>query len=81
MDERLHFEAASSQEDSATFAVTDGNGYQIFDRDKRKGKHVIVSVAEEKAVDSYNQTFTCSIHLSPSQAINLRDWLSHHFPQ
>ena len=79
-EDRLHFEAASSLEDGATFAITDGNGYQIFDRDKRTGKHVVVAVSQEQAVDSYNYTFECTTHLNQKQAVELRDWLIAHFP-
>lgn len=37
---------------------------------------ICISVADEQAVDSYNQSFECSIHLRREQAIKLRDWLS-----
>jgi hypothetical protein len=39
-----------------------------------------VSVAEEKAVDSYNQSFECSLTMTDEQAIQLRDWLLDHYP-
>ena len=80
MDPRLHFEASGSDEDSATFVFTDQP--DIWDpEDYPKGRVVIVSVAEEQAMDSYNSMFTCSIHLAESQALELRDWLNYHFPK
>ncbi len=39
-----------------------------------------IAVAEEMAVDSYNQTFDCSILLDADSAIGLRDFLILHFP-
>jgi hypothetical protein len=41
---------------------------------------VCISVAQEQAVDSYNQTFNCSIHLDQHQARMLRDWLIRNVP-
>lgn len=38
--------------------------------------HVRFSVTEEKAMDSYNQTFTCNVNLPLDQARSLRDWLT-----
>ncbi len=49
-----------------------------FTRDK--SGLLIVSVAEEQAVDSYNQSFECTAHLTPDQAVQLRDWLNKQFP-
>lgn len=43
-------------------------------------KRLIISVAEEQAVDSYNETFTCSVVLEPNEVIQLRDMLLKHFP-
>lgn len=79
LEPRLHFEAKSSWEDGATFAITDGNG-EVSGSDKITGKCVAVSVAEEKAVGSYNEWFECTVHLGPDQAKALRDWLIAHFP-
>lgn len=78
METRLHFEAGGSEEDSVTFAITDGD--EALFR-PRKGKFVAVSVAEEHAVDSYNSTFECTFHLDETQAIAVRDWLNAHFPK
>lgn len=41
---------------------------------------LIVNVAQECAVDSYNQSFECSLHMSLSQTVQLRDWLNKQFP-
>lgn len=40
------------------------------------GEGVYVSVSEEKAVDSYNDSFECSIRLTPDQFTQLRDWVN-----
>ena len=37
---------------------------------------VTISVTEEKAVDSYNATFTCSVRLPRETARTLRDFLT-----
>ena len=37
---------------------------------------LIVSVSEEKAVDSYNESFECTLTMTPSQVVLLRDWLN-----
>jgi hypothetical protein len=40
------------------------------------GDHcVTISVTDEQAVDSYNQTFTCEALLPRPEAERLRDWL------
>lgn len=36
---------------------------------------ICVSVAEEQAMDSYNATFRCSIHLTKEQVASLHAWL------
>lgn len=45
-----------------------------------RGGGLTVAVEEEKAMDSYNQTFTCTISLTAAQAIALRDYLVKWFP-
>lgn len=40
-----------------------------------EGGGLRISVAEEKAVDSYNDSFTCSITMSRGQAEVLARWL------
>lgn len=38
---------------------------------------VTIAVTQEKAMDSYNETFTCSVTLSSDDAVRaLRDWLT-----
>lgn len=39
-----------------------------------------VAVSEEHAVDSYNQMFECTRHLTPDEARQLRDWMVRMFP-
>lgn len=63
----LRLEPSYSFEEGADFVKHDGNG-------------MTVSVAEEKAVDSYNQSFECSLTMTDEQAIQLRDWLLNHYP-
>ncbi len=63
MANRMMFQSAHSWEEEAIFSIED-NG------------QLCISVAEELAVDSYNQMFTCSVHLSKSKMRVLRDWLS-----
>jgi len=62
IDQTIRFEPNNTFEEGATFA---------FDQ---RG-HLLVSVSEEKAVDSYNQSFECTLTMTPEQAIQLRDWL------
>lgn len=65
-DKRLHFEGNHSFEEGSTFVINKDGGMEV-------------SVAEEQAVDSYNQSFTCHATLSKENAIRLRDWLYDHF--
>lgn len=56
-------------------------GANIFDSDGTmevtSGDHgVTFSVTEEKAVDSYNEMFTCKAVLPRVEAERLRDWLT-----
>lgn len=60
---RLVFESHNSWQDTAKF-VANAEG------------HITVSVAEEKAVDSYNETFECSFTLDQKEAAKLRDWIA-----
>jgi hypothetical protein len=64
MNEILVLEAESSWEDNLT-AAKDARG-------------ICVSVSQEKAMDSYNETFECSIHLTDEQAKTLLIWLAKH---
>jgi len=36
---------------------------------------ICISVQEEQAVDSYNCSFDCSIHLTIEQVVTLKEWL------
>lgn len=62
----LHLESNDTFEEGADFELA--------------GDGIVVSVSEEKAVDSYNQSFTCSLTMNRAQAVQLRDWLNRHFP-
>lgn len=61
-DNALILEASQSFEEGATVVPLDDGGIRI-------------SVAEEKAVDSYNQSFTCSISMTKAQAAEFYEWL------
>lgn len=65
---RLFVEAHDTFEEGATFVI-------------RKDGGLTVSVAEEKAVDSYNHSFQCRCKFSREEAIILRDWLNKAFPR
>ncbi len=62
----LFFETEESFEEGVEFYV-------------RADGRLSVEVAQEKAVDSHNQSFTCWGTLSREQAIRLRDWLLAEF--
>lgn len=64
---RLVFEAESSVEEGVIFVATEAGGLSV-------------AVAEEKPMDSYNETFECTVHLSGDNARLLRDWLIDMFP-
>lgn len=64
----IRFEATDTYEDGATFTIGESGG-------------VVVCVSEEKAVDSYNQWFECTLTMTPEQSIQLRDWLNAKFPK
>jgi hypothetical protein len=61
-DNRLVLSAEIYFEDEATFVFEDGK--------------LIVSVSEEKAMDSYNEMFECSLHLTAEQTKTLAGWLA-----
>jgi hypothetical protein len=46
----------------------------------KRSEGIIITVAEEKAVDSYNASFECSLTMTDEQAMELRDWLIYHYP-
>jgi hypothetical protein len=58
---RLVFQNQNDIENSAWFVRCDNT--------------VILTVAEEKAVDSYNTGFECTFDLTIEQASQLKDWL------
>lgn len=57
----------------------DGHGFEEGGWFKLHNGGLIVSVAQEQAVDSYNQSFECSLTMTREQAVQLRDWLIQHF--
>ncbi len=65
--ERFHFENESDAENELNAYITEGG-------------HLRVGVAEERAMDSYNETFECEAFLPAEDAERLRDFLLHHFP-
>jgi hypothetical protein len=65
--DRLTLEATQCFQEGAVFART-------------KDGSVVVCVSEEQAVDSYNQSFTCNMTMTPEQAVQLRNWLVMQFP-
>lgn len=69
MVERLHMEAEDSYEDSITFSIE-------YDAPGGKKGQLCIAVSEEQAVDSYNELFECTIHLTNAQTVMLRDWLN-----
>jgi len=71
-DDRLFLEPRSNWEEGLTASIETEEDGGFFD----PATPICISVAEEKAVDSYNQSFTCAMHLSIEQAAQLRDWLS-----
>lgn len=66
MEKSIRFEPSTSFEEGADFVLC--------------GDGIVMSVAEEKAVDSYNHSFECSLTMTKEQAIQLRNWLNFHFP-
>ena len=64
--DRFHYDNPSDSENEITVYLEDGALY--------------VAVADEKAVDSYNSTFECSIYLPEPAALKLRDYLVGRFP-
>ena len=61
-DSRLSLEGTYDFEEGVIFAVLNDGG-------------VAINVTEEQAVDSYNDSFTCTASLTVDQAVELRDWL------
>lgn len=65
--EQFHFENKSDSENELNAYITEAG-------------HLRIGVAEERAMDSYNQTFECEVYMPAETAENLRDFLCHHFP-
>lgn len=65
-DGRLYFEVAGDPDNAAVFYANTAGG-------------LMVAVSEEQAVDSFNETFECSIALAREDAIKLRDYLNEAF--
>lgn len=65
--DRFHFEDPRDSQNEVTIYPTQGGG-------------LYVAVAEERAVDSYNETFNCTIVLTDAEAKRLRDLLNGWFP-
>ena len=65
---RLYFESQEDHDNAAVFFVNKSDG-------------LTVSVAEVHPVDSYNDTFECTMFLSPEQARQLRDYLNMELPK
>jgi hypothetical protein len=47
---------------------------------RTKSDELAISVSEERAVDSYNATFECTLYVSPREARIIRDYLIKWFP-
>jgi len=82
MTDRLVLQSEHSFEDELVAAIEEGHEFTPIGADDciDIAGTVCISVAEEQAVDSYNQMFTCSIHLNADQARQLRDWLIRNVP-
>jgi hypothetical protein len=64
-DNRLLFEDPTDPDNTAIFVADE--------------KGLIVTVAEDRLVDSSNKTFECSITLPREAVVALRGWLSQRF--
>lgn len=78
---RFHCQTPHDAENELTIVPIDGPDEWRDRWDKRDLiGGVTISVADEKAVDSYNDTFECDISLTRDTAIELRDWLLNRYP-
>lgn len=57
----IFFDTEDTYEEGADFSIKRGR--------------LIIAVAQEQAVGSYNDSFECTATLSRKQGIELRDWL------
>jgi hypothetical protein len=55
----------------ATESFEEGAGF-VWAQEKDR---LFISVSEEKAVDSYNSSFECTLTATREQAVQLRNWL------
>jgi hypothetical protein len=65
--QRFHFENESDSENELNAIITE------------KG-HLRIGVAQEKAINSYNETFECEVRIPIDAAEKLRDFLLQNFP-
>lgn len=64
LDRGLHLENPCDSENVLTVSATEAG--------------VCISVSDEKAVDSYNETFECAFVMTRKDAIALRDYLNNY---
>lgn len=64
---RYYFEVDSDPQNAMTLFANKSGGLTI-------------AVSEEKAMDSYNEAFECSISLDANEAKKLRNYLLKYFP-
>lgn len=77
----FHYEAPHDSENELTIVPIEAPPRYPDWNDKRDlVGGITISVADEKAVDSYNSTFECDISLDKNEAIRLRDWLLARYP-
>lgn len=74
-DDRFHYENPRDYENEISVYIEEDRHWE-----REYIGWLCVSVADEKAVDSYNSTFTCDIHMPPAAAIKLRDFLNKKYP-
>ena len=72
-----------SKRDSIFFDPQEGAGADAEGASfvKTAEGRLVVVVSEEKAVDSYNESFECCLDMTAEQAAELRDWLNEKFPK
>lgn len=80
---RFHYETPHDPENEITIVLVNVNEryfYQHYKDRRDLVGGIQVSVADEKAVGSYNETFECDIYLDRDAALRLRDWLNRRYP-
>jgi hypothetical protein len=73
--DRFHYENPSDPDNEISVYIEDDARWE-----KEHIGWLVVSVSDEKAVDSYNSMFACDIHVPPNVAAALRDYLNRKFP-